>query len=480
MNTIKLTSILDPQRNYVVSTEAKGSGTKKVVFFSPNNDYVVGIYKKKPDKLFMERLRDIVGRYRSGLFQNEGGNVWATRFCWPYDIVCTPQKGNIGIVMPLYSSDFLFKEGNLKGVEKKGNFFTKPDVRNCIAPSEAGDWRGMLLCSFDLARTVRRLHAAGLCHSDLSYNNVLLNPTKGKIQLIDVDELVVPGKYPAGVYGTTWFIAPEMVMNPTVSPSQQTDLHSLACLIYLYLLRRHPLQGKKVFSTDQNEDDLIQQGRGALFVEDSKDASNRPEIEGYKPVDWSDVNSLPYSAVAGPYLSPLIKRAFEDGLFDPSKRPTASEWENALWKTYERLTPCSNPGCLEHYFVLNRTKTCPFCRRPLQYTVPIFDVHHKRREEWYFVKAQVYGTDKKSMHKWHFFDNVYFSETIRKEDMDTVANVWIDSGLWYFYNKSLGNIIVSDGGTEKPLAIGQYCQLKAGMEIRNEADHGVMLKVKFI
>lgn len=62
-----------------------------------------------------------------------------------------------------------------------------------------------------LARAVRRLHAAGLAHSDLSYKNVLVDPISGNSCIIDADELVVPGKYDAGVLGTPDFIAPEVM-----------------------------------------------------------------------------------------------------------------------------------------------------------------------------------------------------------------------------------------------------------------------------
>ncbi|MCV5697145.1 kinase, partial [Escherichia coli] len=37
-----------------------------------------------------------------------------------------------------------------------------------------------------LTRAVRRMHAAGLCHSDLSYKNVLIDPEMGHACIIDV------------------------------------------------------------------------------------------------------------------------------------------------------------------------------------------------------------------------------------------------------------------------------------------------------
>ena len=97
------------------------------------------------------------------------------------------------------------------------------------------------------------MHAAGLAHSDLSYKNILVDPVSGSASVIDVDGLVVPGKYPPDVVGTPDFIAPEVVRTSHLSkdnpdrylPSIATDKHALAVLIYMYLLYRHPLRGGK-------------------------------------------------------------------------------------------------------------------------------------------------------------------------------------------------------------------------------------------
>ena len=97
------------------------------------------------------------------------------------------------------------------------------------------------------------MHAAGLCHSDLSYKNVLIDPELGHACIIDVDGLVVPGKYPPDVVGTPDFIAPEVVKTShlpkddprRVLPSIATDRHALSVLIYMYLLFPAPVTGRK-------------------------------------------------------------------------------------------------------------------------------------------------------------------------------------------------------------------------------------------
>lgn len=472
---IELVSIIDPRRKYKVEKKQRGMGAKKVVYFAPDRTYAVGVYREEPNQMSRERLMDLVGSYYKGLFEHEGKEVWKERFCWPYDIIRTP-KGSMGIVMPMYSSDFLFQKGFLKGEEKKGSHFAIPIGRAQVDPEELGNWKNMLECSWDLARTLRRLHMAGLSHSDLSYRNVLLNPTKGKVLVIDVDELVVPGKYEPGVFGTKGFIAPE-VYGQNVLPSQYTDLHAMACLIYLYLLHRHPLEGKKRHKAETaEEEEEIAMGTGALFCEHRTDKSNRPIPKGIKPIDWSNADRVPCE-ITGPYLSRLFHRAFEEGLHDPRLRPSAAEWEEGFQKTYDLVVQCENPKCPEHYFVLNKKKTCPFCGKPLDFKLPVFDVFALYKDQWKPIH-KLYGLKKKQLHKWHLFANCTFNELLPKEDRKTLAFLDLYKGRWIFYNIALKDLVVVEGSTETPLPIGGRILVKEGMAFKNNEPKGLMLKVE--
>lgn len=480
MDTIDLVSIIDPKRKYTVLKKERGFGAKKKVFFAADNSFAVGVYLKDPDQKSRERLEELVGTYYKGLFEHKGKEVWKERFCWPYDIIKT-NKGRLGIVMPLYPSDFIFKNGDiLKGEEKKGSHFAIPVGRAQVNLDELGNWKNMLECSWDLARTMRRLHMAGLSHSDLSYNNVLLNPNKGRVLVIDVDELVVPGKYDPGVFGTRGFIAPE-VYGGNVLPSQQTDLHAMACLIYLYLLHRHPLIGEKRHKADTAEqEEILAYGTEAVFVEDSKDKSNHPEKKNYKPVDWSDTDRLPCE-ITGAYLSRLFHRAFEEGLHNPSLRPSASEWEEALANTHDLMQPCDNPRCSEHWFVLNKKKTCPFCGHQLKYQIPVFETYYQNKGQWTPMKKRLYGSKEKQLHKWHFFANCSFNELLPKEDRKTIAFLRLYKGQWIFYNIGMKDLTLVMDGTANPMPPGDRTVLKSGMELRNNESNGLSLKViKFL
>ena len=338
--------------------EIIGSGAMKDVYFSPDKSYVVGFFRTPQDANAKDRLQNIVGKYRDKIFGQEGGDYWENLFCWPTKLV--EWNGKLGMVCPAYKKEFFFSGGRFAGKEKEGKWFASAKLRNkFLEADQKGSWLTHFHLCLQIARAVRRLHAAGLAHSDLSYKNVLVDPVRGRAAVIDCDGLVVPGKYPPDVVGTPDFIAPEVLQTRSLPlrdpgkklPSIQTDRHALAVLIYMYLLYRHPLRGGKVNDLDAAKDEELSMGAKALFVEHPTDKSNRPKTANLAPAELpqGDVDKLPYT-ICGPYLKDLFDRAFIQGLHNPSLRPTAQDWETALVKTTDLMQPCQNPACEAKWF----------------------------------------------------------------------------------------------------------------------------------
>mgnify|MGYP000817631416 FL=1 len=176
-------------------------GGMKHTFFTPDRKYAVQFFNDPEDGMnpnIQDRIRTIVGVYNPTLSEERGGargntektaEYFRSRFCWPVAIVSSPE---FGIVCPAYPKRFFFGDGastaglNLKGKDKKSNWFTGR-MRKYISPGELGDFRTMLSAAICLSRSVRRMHQAGLAHSDLSCNNVLIDPQTGSTVVIDID-----------------------------------------------------------------------------------------------------------------------------------------------------------------------------------------------------------------------------------------------------------------------------------------------------
>jgi serine/threonine protein kinase len=181
--------------------EVIGSGSMKDVYFSPDKSYVVAFYHKPQNDQARERINMITGRYRQNIFEQSGGDYWKGLFAGLQMLSSTATRW--GLWCPPISSTF-FRYGSknndflgIKGREKEGKWFASANNQNkFLDPRERGNTLNYLKVCLLLTRAVRRMHAAGLCHSDLSYKNVLIDPELGHACIIDVDGLVVPGKYP--------------------------------------------------------------------------------------------------------------------------------------------------------------------------------------------------------------------------------------------------------------------------------------------
>lgn len=462
--------------------EVKASGGMKDVYFSPNRDYVVAFFRGTADPATRERVAMIAGTYRERIFNQTGGDYWKKVFCWPTATV--EYNGRIGVVTPFYHDDFFFKYGSrnndmlgIKGREKEGKWFASPSNRSkYLDPRELGSWMHQVKICIMLARGVRRMHWAGLAHSDLSYKNVLIDPTTGRACLIDMDGLVVPGKYPPEVVGTPDFIAPECVMTAhfnhrdpqRVLPSILTDQHALATLIYMYLLIRHPLRGDKVHDVqDPQRDEELSMGAQALFIEHPTDHSNRINPKHVKPSElpWKNPERLPYQ-ITGPYLSELFRRAFIDGLKNPAARPTADEWENALVKTVDLLQPCVNKACEQQWYVFdNKTRpACPFCSTPFMGLLPVLNLYSSRSTGNYRPdnhRLMVYSNQ--SLFPWHVNRDIHPNEKLTQEQSKRLGYFVFHEGNWILVNEGLPDL--TDVTNQTCIPVGNSVILAEGQQL---------------
>jgi len=474
--------------------EVKGQGGMKDVYFSPNKDYVVAFFRDRQDPVARERLIQITDTFRDRIYNQEGGAYWKDLFCWPTAVV--EHRGRLGVVAPFYSQNFFFSVGSrngdslgIKGKEKEGKWFASARNRNTfIDPQELGDWSTHLRICLLIARSVRRLHAAGLAHSDLSYKNVLVDPSRGAACVIDIDGLVVPGKIPPQVAGTPDFIDPLVMMTQKlplgdpnrVLPSIRTDQHALSVLIYMYLLYRHPLRGPKVHDQDPQRDDELSMGERALWIEHPSDSSNRIRPADLRPAQlpWCDPAKVSYK-VTGPYLAPLFERAFTTGLHAPAQRPTADEWEVALVKTVDLLQPCSNTSCEQKWYVFDNTTSprCPFCNTPYRGALPVLNLYSSHKEGSYRPdnhRLMVYSNQ--SLFSWHMFKNVFPNEKLTDALRKRLGYFVLHNGKWWLKNEAMAQLW--DATSKVQIPVGGQVELVDGLQLVNKEPNGRLIVVQ--
>lgn len=494
-NTIKITATDGSPVEFI--DQMIGAGGMKDVYFSPDKTYVVAFFRDKQDFNAKDRLQNITGKYRDNIFNQSGGEYWKNLYCWPTKIV--EHNGKLGIVCPTYQAQFFFKKGSInndflgiKGKEKEGKWYASAkNLNKFLAPEEKGDWFKYFQICIRISRAVKRLHAAGLAHSDLSYKNVLVDPTTGHAAIIDIDGLVVPGKYPPDVLGTPDFIAPEVIATKNLKvgdpnrklPSIATDRHALAVMIYMYLLYRHPLRGGKVHDLDSAKDEELSMGIKALFVEHPTDKSNRVKVNQLHPsqLPQGDTAKLPYS-ICGPYLKNLFDKAFIDGLHNPSLRPTADEWEQALLKTVDLMQPCQNPNCWYKWFVFdNSTRPrCPFCGTEFKGVLPVLNLYYSPKAGVFKpenYRLMVY--DKQLLYMWHVNRFISANEKILPDQRNPVGDFHFHNNKWILINRRLADMYDKD--IDKKIEIGEAVDLTEGKKILlSKEDGGRLIIVQLV
>ncbi len=399
-------------------------------------------------------LNKIIGDYNVTRHDPSSAHL----FAWPNAIVQSPR---LGVRMA---------NVNQQIEHKPLTWWIGPRSFKRLQPDVKGNWLDRVIVAVNMARIAWQLHSNGLCHSDFSGDNFLAHVANQHVVLIDLDSLVVPGVLPPEMLGTGDYMAPEIVMgraNPSsgAKPTIETDLHSLAVLIYQLLLMRHPLKGPKQYDADAEKDDLLALGQRALYIEDPEDRSNRP--------------SDPFRGawLLGDEVEGLLRRAFTAGLRNPGQRPLAAQWSDALLRMSEQTVPCSNKECDGKAFVLLRDQPaiCPWCgtkvARPAN--VPVLQLYDSAGQAGHFQpgRGRVVGWQNRTLHRWHVQTGYSAS---RPGDRAPMAEFHYKDRKWVLQNLAIPDLRVASNGRvwqvdiegTLPLEHGQQLILSTGQSAR--------------
>jgi serine/threonine protein kinase len=245
-------------------------------------------------------------------------------FLWPMELASAPNVPNFGYLMPL-------REPRYKSIVDL--------MKRRVDPT----FRALATAGLELSNSFLQLHSKGLCYRDISFDNVFFDPGTGSALICDNDNVDVDGR-PGPVKGTPRFMAPEIVRGDAL-PSSQTDLFSLAVLLFYMLHIHHPLEGKKETAIHSFDLPAMAKlyGTEPVFIFDPQDESNRPQ-PGYHD------NALAYWPIYPRFLRDMFTRAFTDGIRDPQHgRVRESEWRSAMVRLRDCIVYC--PHCnLENFY----------------------------------------------------------------------------------------------------------------------------------
>ena len=244
-------------------------------------------------------------------------------FLWPIDFI-SDSDGRFGYLMDLI----------------KPGYFKWEDVR--FDPKSIPQPNRASLCkiSFFLAHSFRALHLTGRCYKDISDKNILVAPGSGEISICDNDNVRVNNVQEPNdsitIGGTEPFKAPEIMLGDSF-PNTLSDLHSLAILLFMIWMRSHPMHGSLYENQCVIDPEVSKEiyGLNPVFIFDPDNSSNRVSEE------YGRGAIKRWQACPGP-LKELFIKAFTEGLKDPSRRVSESEWRSLFLQLYSGVTKCKN------------------------------------------------------------------------------------------------------------------------------------------
>lgn len=238
-------------------------------------------------------------------------------FLWPLELATEPDVAGFGYVMPL-------REIHFRGIIDL--------MKARVSPS----FRVLATTGLELADSYFQLHAQGLCYRDISFGNVFFDPESGRALICDNDNVAVDGAGLGGVLGTPRFMAPEIVRGEAL-PSSQTDLYSLAVLLFYILMVHHPLEGQQeadIRCMDLPAMNLLY-GIQPRFIFDPDDASNRP-------VPGCHDNAIIYWPLYPGFVRELFTQSFTRGLREPQGRVRETLWRAAMARLRDSILYCAS------------------------------------------------------------------------------------------------------------------------------------------
>lgn len=272
------------------------------------------------------------------------------RFLWPLELAEAAGAPGFGYIMDL-------REDRFKGMVDL--------VTRRVEPS----FRALVTAAFELAHSYLQLHARGFCYRDISFGNVFFDPASGEVRICDNDNVDVDGQ-PGTIGGTARFMAPELVTG-LAAPSTQTDLFSLAVLLFYLLLNHHPLEGERETAIRCFDLPAMTKlyGSDPVFIFDPLDDSNRPQ-PGFHD------NALAFWPIYPQFVRDLFIRSFTVGIRDSQQgRVRESEWRAAMIRLRDAIFYCPRCGaeCFYDSAALHtgadgslHGQPCWSCRTPLR------------------------------------------------------------------------------------------------------------------
>lgn len=350
-------------------------------------------------------------------------------FLWPQDLIFKQFGESFGYIMPL-------RPKNYKSIVDM--------MKRKAEPS----FYALCRAAFNLTNGYQKLHSMGYSYRDISFGNLFFDPSNGDVLICDNDNVSANGLDNSSIYGTPRFMAPEIVMGKA-KPSRNTDLYSLAVLLFYMFMMGHPLEGKLEADIKCMDIHAMNKlyGSHPVFVFDPNDNTNRP-VRGYQD------NVLIYWDLYPQTLRDLFMESFTVGLSSPNKRVTEKKWLETFANLMSCIVPCPKCGAEVFYDeskkANNIAHTCWNCKKVVPIPASLVIGKHRVLLQ---KNAKLYS---------HHLNSDYDMNTVVGEVVQNPKN----PNLWGIRNDSKDNwTYIKPDGMQIPIAVGKSAAIAKDVKI---------------
>jgi DNA-binding helix-hairpin-helix protein with protein kinase domain len=326
-----------PRQRVTLSPRPIGEGGQAAVFgVTADPGMVVKLYHR-PSAEIERRLESMLLLARPDEFRSD--STAHPALTWPSAMVEDVDTGAVlGYAMQRVGAPEFLPLGTLFNPMQRRQHF--PDI----------SWRFLVGLARNLAGLIAVLHDRDLVLGDISHANLVVSQ-RGYLTFLDCDSMQFTdprsGEHFPCLFLTAEYASPELQRDEGMERSPATDDFSLAILVCrLLLVGDHPFMGIRVGGHDDDAD-------ASRNIVDGYSYLVRPEEMGLPP-GTLDPGLLPPPVLA------LGRRAFGPGHADPSARPTAEEWLEALDSAMQTTASC---GLQRHHAYSDHLPGCPWCAR---------------------------------------------------------------------------------------------------------------------
>lgn len=219
--------------------------------------------------------------------------------------------------------------------------------------------RSVVRACYQLAEAFDALHSKGLCYKDISLGNLFLKPDNGDILICDNDNVEANNENKGPALGTAGFMAPEVLLGQA-KPSADSDLFSMAVLMFHLLTRSDPFKGAMELAIRCLDEPAKRRlyGEDPVFIFDPDDDRNRPDPDEHRAA----VLTWP---IYPERLQRLFQKTLGPGMKNPSARVRSGQWCEALAACLDSRLICPHCG-QEAFAAAGQVTQCWACGSTIQ------------------------------------------------------------------------------------------------------------------